>query len=471
MRRRTKIICTIGPASEDKETIRAILKAGMNVARLNFSHGTHEQHLKVIKILRSEAAELDIPLAILQDISGPKIRIGELSNGPINLFVGDTVKLVSGAKQEAMVEIPIDTHGLMESIREKDRMLLADGTMELEVKQKGKHYVTAKVIVGGILTSHKGVNLPFSSLKISNLTEKDKKDLAFGLTNKVDWIALSFVRDEADLHEARLIMKDYGYKVPLIAKIEKHEALQNIEGIIANADGIMIARGDLGVEIPLEQVPIIQKELIRIANSHGKPVITATQMLRSMVESPRPTRAEATDVTTAILDGTDAIMLSEETAIGNHPVEAVQFMHKLAVTSESSIDYRNSLHRDVNKDKVNISQAVSHAACLLAEEVGAKLIVASTMSGATAQQISSFRPIEPIVAFTSSEEVRRRLNLVWGVIPYFVKTLKSTDQMLVNVKNMIMENNMAMAGDAIVITAGVPFGIKGTTNLVSVEIL
>jgi len=469
--RRTKIICTIGPATEDEATIRALLKAGMNVARLNFSHGTHEQHLKVIKILRSTAAELDMPLAILQDISGPKIRIGELNKGPINLLPGDTVKLVSGSRQEAEDEIPIDTHGLMESIREKDRILLADGTMELEVTKKEAHHFLAKVIVGGILTSHKGVNLPSSSLNIPNLTEKDKKDLAFGLENEVDWVALSFVRDEADLHEARLIMEDYGYTIPLIAKIEKHEALKNIEGIIKNSDAIMIARGDLGVEIPLEQVPIIQKKLIKIANKHGKPVITATQMLKSMVESPRPTRAEATDVTTAILDGTDAIMLSEETAVGNYPVEAVKFMHKLAITSEESIDYNNYLDRDINKDKTNISQAVSHAACLLAKEVGAKLIIASTMSGSTAQQISSFRPKEPIIAFTASKKIRHRLNLVWGVTPYFVKTLKSTDQMLISVKKMIIENNMAIKGDTLVITAGVPFGVKGTTNLVSVETL
>ncbi len=468
---KTKIVCTIGPATQSPEVLERLIQSGMNVARLNFSHGTQASHEEVIQHIRRLASRLNHPVAILQDLSGPKIRIGPIEKGEVFLNSGDmftlTNRQVPGDSQEVSVSYP----NLPEEVHPGDTLLLCDGALELEVEETGSQDIECRVIVGGPLSSFKGINLPTSSLKIPILTEKDKKDLDFGISQEVDYVALSFVRTAADVEEAKSIIQDNNSAIPVIAKIEKHEAVSNIDQIIQAVDGIMVARGDLGVETPLEKVPLVQKMLIQKSNQAGKPVITATQMLRSMVENPRPTRAEVTDVANAILDGTDALMLSEESAVGEYPVESVAMMAKIAEDAESGVKFETWVRRVETKAEKSIPEAVGLAACNLAESINAACIITFTQSGSTAQLVSKYRPRQPILAATPLERTFRRLSLNWGVVPLLCESSDSTDEMIKATFQAVRESGLVKKGQKVVITAGVPVGVPGTTNLVKAETL
>jgi pyruvate kinase len=463
---KTKIVCTIGPASEKEEVLEAMIQNGMNVARLNFSHGSHEDHLEKINLLRKLSARLKKPVAILLDLAGPKIRIGTIPDPGILLEPGHKFILTNRDVEGSMEEVSLTYKNLPLEVKTGDRLLLADGLMELVVEKTGKSDIICKVVTGGILTSHKGINLPTGTIMTSSLTEKDHADLLFGLDNDIDFIALSFVKTAEDIKIVKDIIATKGKKTPVIAKIEKHEALDNIDAIMKISDGIMVARGDLGVEIPLEDVPLIQKRLISKANTCGKPVITATQMLRSMVSSPRPTRAEATDVANAVLDGTDAIMLSEETASGNYPAEAVMYMSRLATVAESGFPFEKYLSMIPEKD---ISESVAHASCVLANHLEAKAIVAHTLSGRTARYISRFHPKQTIIALSPDEKTVRRLALSWGCCPRLVSEPKDTDDMIEKAYQSARDTGEVSVGDLMVITVGHPLRASGTTNMMRVK--
>ncbi len=468
---RTKIVCTIGPASRSPDVLKEMIKAGMSVARLNFSHGRHAEHSQVIAHLRRLARELGRPVAVLQDLGGPKIRVGAIAAGTVTLEPGSLFTLTSRPVRGNAREVSVSYPALPRDVRKGDRMLLGDGAIELRVTGSTNHEISCRVVVGGPLSSHKGINLPSRSLRLPSLTERDKRDLAFGLRQKVDYIALSFVRDVNDIRRARRVMAKTKRSIPLIAKIEKHEALDNMEAIVSAVEGVMVARGDLGVEIPLERVPRVQKWLIRRSNASGKPVITATQMLRSMVESPRPTRAEVTDVVNAVLDGTDAVMLSEETAIGRYPVESVRMMAKVAAEAEKGFPYEDWIRKWWGEPRESLSEAVAFSARNLAEETGAAAIISFTQSGLTARLVSKFRPACPILALTPLPETYRRLGLVWGVIPVMATGLKKTDDMIDRAFAAARASGLAKRGQAVVITAGVPLGVSGKTNLIKAEVV
>lgn len=469
---KTKIVCTIGPASSSYEKIEKMIQGGMDVARLNFSHGSHEKHCQVIENIRQASLKTNESVAILQDLGGPKIRIGKIEKEPIFLKKGFSFILtnreVPGDEQGVSVTFP----SLPQKVKRGDYIFLADGTLELKVKELTPTDIICRVVRGGKLTSHKGINIPNISMDISSLTEKDYQDILFGIKNKVDFIGLSFTRNAEDVLRARKFLKENGAEdISLIAKIEKKEAVDNLKEIIETSDGIMIARGDLGVEIPLENVPLVQKDIIKRCNFVGKPVITATQMLMSMVNSPRPTRAEVTDVANAILDGTDAIMLSEETAVGNYPVEATETMNKIALRIEKAIDYKKILSERSLSVKPTNSDAISHATCQVALDLKAKAIVTFTLSGSTARMVSRYRPPVPIIAASTQDSTVRKLALSWGVYPFKSDELENTDDMIEKSKKIALKTGLAKSGDKIIITAGIPFKIPGTTNLLKVETL
>jgi pyruvate kinase len=468
---RTKIVCTIGPASRSPEILADLIRAGMNVARLNFSHGSHSEHGEVIRHLRRLADELSRPVAVLQDLGGPKIRVGPVSGGTVTLEPGSTFILTRRHVAGDSGKVSISYPALPRDVRKGDTLLLGDGAIELRVTSVMTQDIKCRVIIGGPLSSHKGINLPSRSLRLPSLTEKDERDLAFGLRHKVDYVALSFVRSAKDILRAKKLMAARKRSVPIIAKIEKHEALDNIDEIIPLVGSVMVARGDLGVEIPLETVPRVQKWLIRKSNVSGKPVITATQMLRSMVENPRPTRAEVTDVANAVLDGTDAVMLSEETAIGRFPVEAVRMMAKVVEDAEREFPHAEWIRKWWGKEGKSLSEAVAFSACNLAEDIGAAAIISFTQSGLTARLVSKFRPACPIVALTPVPETYRRLDLVWGVTPVMVTGLKTTDDVIDRAFQAARKSGLAKKGQTVVITAGVPLGVPGKTNLVKAEVL
>lgn len=464
---RTKIVCTIGPASRSPETLEQLIRAGMNVARLNFSHGTQAEHLEVITAIRRIAERLSRPVAILQDLAGLKIRIGEIASGSVTLEAGApftlTTRPVLGSRQEVSVPYP----NLTRDVEPGDTLLLSDGDLELEIVGITDENVHCRVIRGGTLASRKGVHLPGRSITAPTFTVKDCDDLAFGLRYGVDYIAVSFVRTAADVLQVRGMMQ--ASTVPLIAKIETENALANIDEIIDTVDGVMVARGDLGVAIPLAAVPRLQKMLIGKANRAGKPVITATQMLRSMQDSPRPTRAEVTDVANAVLDGTDAVMLSEETAIGRFPLEAVEMMAAIAADAESSFPFDSWMSRF---DVGGAPEAVARAACTLAADIAAAAIVTYTQSGLTARRVARYRPRSPIVAVTPHAETYRRLALVWGVTPLMNQTQPTTtDELIDRSLRAALAIAVAERGGTVVITAAVPVGDSGRTNLIKVETL
>jgi pyruvate kinase len=466
--KKTKIVCTIGPASRAPETLEQLIRAGMNVARLNFSHGTHDEHREVIQNIRAIAARLNRSIAVLQDIAGPKIRIGSIAEGTIHLETGQTFILTDRDVPGTVEQVSVNYHGLPKLVQEGDLLLLSDGALEMQVLKTSDHEIHCRVSNGGPLSSHKGVNLPSRSTGIPILTAKDREDIDFGLEQGVDYIGLSFVRTADDVREVRQLIHERGYETPLIAKIEKPEALENIDAILEQVEGLMVARGDLGVEIPFERVPVAQKTLIRKANKAGKPVITATQMLESMVHSPRPTRAEVTDVASAIFDGTDAVMLSEESAMGEYPVKAVEAMARIAHDVEAAFPYRAWTAKFDAQRIQTTETSVAHAACHLAEDLHTTAMITCTVSGETARQVARFRPPTLILAPTPCEETYRRLALVWGAMPIKLPLIKHTDHMLRQACEVAIETGFIKRGDQVVITAGVPVNEPGKTNFVGV---
>ncbi|MHB9073258.1 MAG: pyruvate kinase [Desulfobaccales bacterium] len=468
--RRTKIVCTLGPAS-DGGILPQLIEAGMNVARLNFSHGTHAEHGARIKRLRDLAALNKAPLAILQDLSGPKLRIGEVPGGEAKILEGEEFYLSAVPLKDGDPGVMVDYPQIISETPLGAPILLADGNIELQVEAKTGQALKCRVVVGGTIRSHVGINFPMHSLSLAAFTEKDREDLRFGISQGVDFIALSYVRSRQDVLEAREFMRSLGADIPIIAKIEKHEALIHLDEILAEVDAIMVARGDLGIEIPPEQVPIIQKEIIAAANQAGKPVITATQMLLSMVSHSRPSRAEATDVANAILDGTDAVMLSEETAAGQFPVEAVKFLDKVSRVTEAHFPHADWLRTRAPSGRQEIPEAISYSACEIAMDLEAQAILTNTEYGGTARLICRFRPKTPIVAVTPREDTWRRLSLSWGVFPLLTPPIRDTDHMLKVVEDVALKAGMLNHGDRVIITTGTPIGTKGSTNLIKADVI
>jgi pyruvate kinase len=468
--RRTKIVCTLGPAS-DGEVLPRLLMAGMNVARLNFSHGTHEEHCARIKRLRELAASSKLPLAILQDLAGPKVRIGEVPGGETRLQEGQDFWLSAAPLTAGVPGVMVDFPQIVAETPMGVPVLLADGNIELKVVAKTDQALKCQVVVGGALRSHVGINFPRHSLSLPAFTDKDREDLRFGAAQGVDFVALSYVRSRQDILAAREFMRSLGADIPIIAKIEKHEALTRLEEILEEADGLMVARGDLGVEIPLEQVPMAQKRIIAAANRASKPVITATQMLLSMVCHSRPSRAEATDVANAILDGTDAVMLSEETAAGEYPEAAVRFLDRISRVTEANFPYTAWLRARELSGRQEIPESISYAACEMALDLEASAILTNTEGGGTARLISRFRPRTPIVAVTPREDTWRRLCLSWGVFPLLTPPIRDTDHMLRVVKEEALKAGMLSPGDRVIITTGTPIGTRGSTNLIKADVV
>ncbi|HOX39823.1 MAG TPA: pyruvate kinase [Candidatus Brocadiia bacterium] len=478
---RTKIVATLGPSVRSLDRIEAILKEGVDVARVNFSHGDHEEHGKAMRDIRAKAAELGLPVAILQDLSGPKIRTGRLKGGaPVELVTGRTLRLTIKEIEGDAERVSVNYPRLCGDCRKGDRILLSDGAIELRVTEVGASEVVTEIVDGGTLGERKGVNLPGVRVSIPALTKKDDEDLAFGLSQDVDYVALSFVRGPDDIKLLRNRMAMLDHTAPIIAKIEKPEAIERLDDILNECDGVMVARGDLGVEMSPADVPILQKQIISECRSRGLPVITATQMLESMTENPRPTRAEAADVANAIFDGTDAIMLSGETSVGKFPVEAVKMMALIAVRAEAEMRRRGPFYAstrqlcpmiapDCAKDAVPIEMATADAACAAAQAVGASLVAAFTLTGATATHLSQRRPQVPVVAFTPREDTYRRLCLRYGVRPMMIPTFESTDQMILQGEGLLLQNGLAEKGDVIVCVAGASTNTAGGTNMLKLH--
>ena len=466
---KTKIVCTIGPACRSTDVMERLIAAGMNVARLNFSHGTHAEHGEVIAAIRHIASKLGHPVAIIQDLSGQKIRIGQIKGGSVVIQPGSLLTLTTRQVPGDEHEISVTYSDLPRDVGRGDTLLLNDGLLELEVLETTSEDIKCKIQIGGVLGSHKGINVPTSSIKAPAMTDKDREDMAFGIQQQVDYVALSFVRKASDVLEAKGFMEERGCAIPVIGKIEKHEALENIDEIIEVVDAVMVARGDLGVETPLEKGPLVQKLLIEKSNVAGKPVITATQMLRSMVDNPRPTRAEVTDVANAVLDGTDALMLSEETAVGKYPVEAVAMMAKIAEHAESALPSDAWTQRPNAKRVKPMEEAVGYAACELARDINAASIITFTHSGGTARQVAKNRPLHPVLALTPQEKTYRCLSLVWGVIPILTEATRDTDQMVETALAEALKSGLVQRGQKVVITAGAPVGVPGTTDLIKVR--
>jgi pyruvate kinase len=471
MGRRTKIVCTLGPASETPETLRALIRAGMDVARINFSHGGHDDHGRRIAMARAAAAAEGRVLAILADLQGPKLRIGEIAAGRATLVAGETFTLTGRVVPGDARAVRLPHPELLVALRPGDVVLLDDGLLELRVRQNDGVDVLCDVVAGGELLPRKGVSVPHAAVSIPAVTEKDRADLAFALSQDVDYIAQSFVRQAEDVIALRALIVAAGRDTPIIAKIEKPEAIEHLEAILSAADGVMVARGDLGVEMPAEQVPLQQKRIIQLARAAAKPVITATQMLESMIHNPRPTRAEASDVANAIFDGTDAIMLSAETAVGQYPVAAVEMMARIAGATEPALPYGDNIAAAQHSPSQGVTDAVTQATCEIAYELNARAIAPATASGYTARMVARHRPATPILVITPSEPVRRRLALVWGVQTVLAPDAQTTDEMIAAAEHAAMAAGLAASGDTIVITAGIPLGGRGKTNMLKVHVI
>jgi pyruvate kinase len=467
---RTKIVCTIGPASDSPEVMRGLVRAGMDVARINFSHGDQAAHARSIATLRQAAEEEGQLVAVIADLQGPKLRVGVIEGGTVELHEDDIVILTGHPRPGAVDEIPVPYPELLRDLPPGQTVLLDDGNLELIVVQAGEDGLECRVITGGQLTSRKGINVPGAQLSFPSLTPKDRQDAVFALEQGVDFFALSFVRSVDDVRELRQFLNNEGADVPIIAKIEKPEALAVFDDILAESDGIMVARGDLGVETPAEEVPFHQKHIIRACNRAGRPVITATQMLQTMMENPHPTRAEASDVANAILDGTDAVMLSGETAVGRYPIEAAETMETISANAEAHLPLGRLL-QDRSHSHETITEAISYAAVEIASEVGARAIITATMSGITARMVARHRPSVPIVAVTPNRTTQRQLALVWGVEPVQVAEFKTTDQMVQMMVRAAREKGLVAWGDPVVLTAGIPFGSGGETNMLKVHVV
>ncbi|MGA9523225.1 MAG: pyruvate kinase [Myxococcaceae bacterium] len=465
--RRAKIVCTLGPSSLNQETLEKLVEAGMDVARLNFSHGSHEQHAEAIRMIRSAQLKVRKPVAILQDLQGPKIRTGRFVKGSTELKEGTEFVITTDETVPGTDEIVSTTYPhLAADVNPGDAILLDDGLLELRVKTTDKKsLVRTEVVHGGVLKNNKGINLPGVALRAEALTAKDRDDLLFGVKAGVDYVALSFVRQPSDLESARQAMAEAGRQIPIIAKLEKPEAIARLDAILAKTDGVMVARGDLGVEIPPEEVPAIQKDIIRRANARGLPVIVATQMLNSMIDNPRPTRAEASDVANAIYDGADAVMLSGESASGRYPLESVQMMDRIVLAAESSMRVSGfQSAREPATLPAPFPDVIAAIARTAAREAGASLIAAFTLSGTTARLLSHYRPSVPIVAFSPNQEVRRKLALIWGVVPRILEPIQDTEAMVQRVEEELIAQGLARKGDRVVIVFGAPVGQPGKIN-------
>ncbi len=462
----TKIVCTIGPASSSPSVLGHMIHAGMDVARINFSHGTYEEHLKSIKTIRKVSHRLRRPVAILQDLPGPKLRVGKLASDPMHLRRLDTVTLTT-KPSKARGKIPVAYPHLSKAVKKGDMIYLADGSIRLEVLRTSRDEVEGRVLVGGDLVSGKGLNLPRLRTRVPAITREDREHLHFGLENNLDIVAVSFVQRAEDIRMARRVAEEKGREIFVVAKIEKKEAVEDLEEIIKEADGVMVARGDLGVELSLERIPIVQKRIIFEANRSAKPVITATQMLESMISSPSPTRAEVTDIANAIIDGSDALMLSEETAIGGYPVEAVRVLQKVAQETERYLpkeitQQRRMWHENSQED------AIAFAACETALQISAAAIVTPTRTGKTARRVSKYRPPLPIVALTSHADVEKQLLLSWGV-QTVRREIESTDTIFTEAEKTVQRLKLARKGNPIVIVSGDPKGPMGRTDLLKIQ--
>jgi len=470
----TKVVCTIGPASRAPEMLRELMLAGMDVARLNFSHGSQSYHGENIRRIRAVAAEVGKPMCILTDLQGPKLRVGEIEGEGVLLVSGEKVVLTTRPIVGHAGEVPVPYAELPRDVELGDRILIDDGLLELEVLSTGETDIACRVITGGLLQTNKGMNLPRASHAIPAITDKDRQDLRFVLEQRVDWVAISFVRNSGEVRELKGMIRELSASrppVPVVAKIEKLEAVDDIDGIIEAADAIMVARGDLGVETSPEAVPIVQKMIIAKCNTVGKPVITATQMLDSMMRNPRPTRAEASDVANAIFDGTDAIMLSGETAVGKYPLEALQTMVRIAEEAERSGLYSAARPHSSRGPVISIANAISHATYETACDLGAAAIITPTISGHTARIISTYRPCCSIIAVTPSPTVQRQLALHWGVRALLSERADSTDETISGAVGAAQEHGLVEPGDVVVVTAGAAGSGPGTTNIMKVQVV
>ncbi len=466
--KKTKIIATIGPASRTPEMLEKLIEAGMNVCRLNFSHGTHKEHAALIKDIRKVAKKMGEPIAILQDLCGPKIRTGKMGAGQVTLKKGQKFTLTNRDVPGDAKEVGLTYPDLPHNVRNGDIILLADGIMKLKVDSASNTDVVCKVIVGGVLSSNKGINLPARSINAPILSEKDLDDLSFGLKQNVDFVALSFVRTAHDVRTVKKIISEAGQNTPVISKIEKFEAIDNVDEIIEESGGIMVARGDLGVEIPVELVPRIQKMLIKKTNEAAKPVITATQMLRSMVDNPMPTRAEVTDVANAIYDGTDAVMLSEETAMGEYPVEAVDVMSHVAADIEAHFNYEKWTTKFEHSQKLCFKGAIAHATVKMAEDLESAAILTCTKSGGTTRVVARYRPRQPVLVMTPVAQTARRMALTFGTVPIVIPEVESAEDLERHSIIQALQCGYVKPGQSVVLTAGIPFGQEGTTNMIKV---
>ena len=468
--RKTKIICTIGPDSESEEKLRELMLAGMNVARFNFSHGSHKEQLVKYNRVLKVRKELGLPVATLLDTKGPEIRLRDFEGGKVELVSGQQFVLTTEEIMGTAERATISYKNLKNDINVGTTILIDDGLIEMTVEEIKGEDIVCKVINGGFVSNHKGVNVPGAILSMPYISEVDLADIIFGVEHGFDFIAASFVRTREDIQEVRKIVEDRGSKIKIIAKIENMQGIQNLEEIINVADGIMVARGDMGVEIPLEEVPILQKKMIKMAVAQGKHVITATQMLESMIKNPRPTRAEATDIANAIYDGTTAIMLSGESAAGLYPVEAVKTMSRIAERAEQDIDYRGRMQRvkEDRQETPDITTAISYATCSVASDLKAAAIITVTMSGFTANMIARYKPGCQIIGCTLDEKVYRQLNLLWGVNPVMIQKEQTTDALFEEAVFKAKQAGLVKTGDTVVITAGVPLGVVGKTDMIHV---
>lgn len=466
--RKTKIICTIGPASENEETLRELMLAGMNVARFNFSHGTHEEQKRKLTSVLKVSNELGLPVATLLDTKGPEIRLKDFANGKEQLVEGQTFTLTTEEMMGTNEKASITYKNLKNDVKVGMTILIDDGKIEMLIEKITDTDIVCRVINGGFVSNHKGINAPGAVLSMPYISDVDRADITFCAQMGYDFLAASFARSKEDILEVRKILDENNSKAKIIAKIENMQGIENVEEILEVSDGIMVARGDMGVEIPLEEVPVIQKAMIKKAVAQGKQVITATQMLESMISNPRPTRAETADVANAIYDGTTAIMLSGETAAGDYPVEAVATMAKIAERAEQDIDYGGRMKKYDTADGVDITTAISHATCTTAMDLRAAAIITVTMSGFTADMISRYKPGCPIIGCSVNPRVCRQLNLSWGVAPLLIHKEETADDLFEEATKVAEKAGLVKKGDVVVLTAGVPLGMTGTTNMIRV---
>lgn len=466
--RKTKIVCTIGPACESEEKLKELMLAGMNVARFNFSHGTHEEQKEKFQRVLKARRDLGLPVATMLDTKGPEIRLRDFEGGRVELAAGQQFTLTTEEIMGTADRAAISYKNLKNDIAEGTTILIDDGLIEMIVEKISGADIICRVVNGGTVSNHKGVNVPGAILSMPYISQTDMEDILFGIETGFELIAASFVRCREDIEQLRGILKAHNSNMKIIAKIENMQGIRNMEEILQVSDGIMVARGDMGVEIPLEEVPALQKKMIKMANAHGKHVITATQMLESMIKNPRPTRAEATDIANAIYDGTTAIMLSGESAAGKYPVEAVKTMGKIAECAENYIDYRSKMKTENCGRASDVTTAIAYATCSAAMDLNAAAIITVTMSGFTAEAISRFKPQCPVIGCTTNERVCMQLNLLWGVSPLCIRQESSSEDLFSNAVAEAKKAGYVKTGDLVVITAGVPLGIAGTTNMIHV---